>query len=187
VALLQRPEVKQADLQVAMQKETIRATAAALYPSLSAVGTWEGGNASRFSFGGTGWEQGWYVGAMVSFPLFEGMRTKGRLVQERAKLRQFDFQKQDLLQTVELEVEQSILSLEDATEFVESQKENVRQAEEGLRLADVRYANDMATELDVLDARLALTQARNNYAQAVYNHMLARLALNKAMGVIPLP
>ena len=186
VALLQRPEVKQADLQVAMQKESIRATAADLYPNVSAVGTWEGGNASRFAFGGTGWDQGWYAGVMVSFPLFEGMRTKGRLVQERAKLRQFEFQKQDLLQTVELEVEQAILSLEDATEFVESQKENVRQAEEGLRLANVRYANDMATELDVLDARLALTQARNNYAQAVYNHMLARLSLKKAMGAIPL-
>lgn len=187
VALLQRPELKQADLQIAVQKESIHATAGALYPTLSAIGTWEGGNASRFSFGGTDWDQGWYVGAMLSFPLFEGMKTKGKLVQERAKLRQLDFRKQDLLQTVELEVKQSILSLDDAAEFVESQKENVRQAQEGLRLADVRYANDMATELDVLDARLALTQARNNHAQAVYSHMLARLALKKAMGVIPLP
>ncbi len=187
VALIQRPDIKQADLQIEMQKESVRATKADLYPTVSAVGTWEGGNASRFSFGGTEWEQGWYAGVMVSFPLFEGMRTKGRLVQERAKLRQYELQKQELLQSVELEVKQAILSLEDATEFVESQKENVRQAEEGLRLANVRYDNEMATELDVLDARLALTQARNNYAQAVYSHMLARLSLRKAMGVIPLP
>jgi len=186
VALIQRPAIKQADLQIAMQKQSVRATAADLYPTVSAVGTWEGGNASRFSFGGTDWDQGWYAGVVVSFPLFEGMRTRGRLTQERAKLRQFDLQKQDLLLTVELEVKQATLSLEDATEFVESQKENVKQAEEGLRLANVRYANDMATELDVLDARLALTQARKNYAQAVYNHMLARLSLKKAMGVIPL-
>ncbi len=186
VALIQRPDLKQTDLQIGMQKESIRATAADLYPNVAAVGTWEGGNSSRFAFGGEGWDQGWYAGVMVSLPVFEGMRTRGRLAQEEAKLRQFESRKQDLLQGVELEVKQAILSLEDATEFVESQKENVRQAEEGLRLANVRYANDMATELDVLDARLALTQARNNYAQAVYSHMLARLSLKKAMGVIPL-
>lgn len=186
VALIQRPEIKRADLTIAMQKEQIKATTASLYPTVSLVGTWEGGNASRFSFGGTGWEQGWYAGVMLSFPIFEGMRTKGRLVQERAKLRQYALEKQNLLQSVEMEVKQAILSLEDATEFVESQGENVKQAEEGLRLASVRYANDMATQLDVLDARLALTQARNNYAQAVYNHMLAKLSLKKAMGVIPL-
>ncbi len=187
VAFVQRPEIKQADLKTATQRENIKATAAALYPTLALVGTWEGGNASRFSFGGTGWEQGWYAGAMVSVPVFEGMRTRGKLVQERAKLRQYELEKQDLLQSVELEVKQAILSLEDATEFVESQKENVMQAQEGLRLANVRYAEEMATELDVLDARLALTQARNNYAQAAYNHMVARLALKKATGVIPLP
>jgi outer membrane protein TolC len=187
VALLQRSDLKQADIRIAMQKESIRATAGALYPTLAAVGTWEGGNASRFSFGGTGWSEGWYVGAMVSVPLFEGMETKGKLVQERARLRQNELQKQDSLQSAEMEVKQAILSLEDAAEFVESQKENVRQADEGLRLASVRYANDMATQLDVLDARLALTQARNNYAQAVYNHMLARLFLKKAMGVTPIP
>ncbi len=187
VASVRRPDIRQAELQISMQKENIRATKADLYPSLSAVGTWEGGNSSRFSFGGTDWEQGWYLGAMLSFPIFEGRRTRGILVQERAKLRQFELEKEDLLQSVELEVKQAILSLEDATEFVESQKENVRQAEEGLRLANVRYENDMATELDILDARLALTQARNNYAQAVYNHTLARLSLKKAMGVIPLP
>ncbi len=187
VALIRRPEIKQADLKTATQRETIRATAAALYPNVSLTGTWEGGNASRFSFGGTGWSQGWYAGVMVSVPIFEGMKTQGRLVQERAKLRQYELEKVDLLQSIELEVNQAILSLEDATEFVESQSENVRQAEEGLRLATVRYAEEMATELDVLDARLALTQARNNYAQAVYNHTVASLSLKKAMGVIPLP
>jgi len=187
VAFVQRPEIKQAELKIAMQKESITATAADLYPTAALVGTWEGGNASRFSFGGTGWQEGWYAGVMVSVPIFEGLETRGRLAQERAKLRQYELEKQDLLQTVELEVKQAILSLEDATEFVESQKENVGQAEEGLRLATVRYENGVATELDVLDARLALTQARNNYAQAVYSHMAAKLSLKKAMGVIPLP
>jgi len=187
VALIQRAEIKQADLTIAMQKENITHTVADLYPTVALLGTWEGGNASRFSFGGTGWSEGWYAGVTVSFPVFEGMRTKGKLVQERAKLRQYVLEKRDLLQSVELEVKQAILSLEDATEFVESQKENVRQAQEGLRLATVRYENETATELDVLDARVALTQARNNYAQAVYSHMLARLSLEKAKGVILLP
>jgi outer membrane protein TolC len=187
VALVRRPDVKQADLKMAMQKENIRATAADLYPTVGLLGTWEGGNSSRFSFGGTGWEQGWYAAMMVTIPVFEGMETRGRLVQERAKLRQYEFQKQELLQSVELEVKQAILSLEDAAEFVESQKENVAQAEEGLRLATLDYENEMASELDVLDARVALTKARNNYAQAVYNHMLSKLSLRKAMGVIEPP
>jgi outer membrane protein TolC len=187
VALAQRPEIRQADLKIVVQRETIKSTVASLYPTVSVVGTWEGGNASRFSFGGTGWDEGWYAGVMVSVPIFEGRRTKGKLAQEKAKLRQYELEKRDLLLSIELEVKQSVLSLEDATEFVESQGENVKQAQEGLRLATVRYEEEMATQLDVLDARHALTVARKNYAQAVYSHRVAKLALRKAQGIIQVP
>ena len=61
---------------------------------------------------------------------------------------------------------------------------NFRRAEEGLRLAEIRYDGGEATELEVMDAREALAQAGSNYSRAVYEHMRARLDLEKATGTL---
>jgi outer membrane protein TolC len=46
----------------------------------------------------------------------------------------------------------------------------------------VRYANGIATALEVSDARLALQQASVNEAQATRDYLLAIAALERALG-----
>jgi len=55
-----------------------------------------------------------------------------------------------------------------ARELVESQSENVRQALEAVRQAELRYREGLVTELVEKEARLGLTQARTNLAQALF-------------------
>ena len=52
---------------------------------------------------------------------------------------------------------------------------------EALRLADERYAVGRATYLDNLQARLALTQARNNKVRAKYRYLSAGADLERAI------
>ncbi len=82
------------------------------------------------------------------------------------------------------ELTQAILSVENAEEFVQSQRLNVERATEGLRLADVGYQQGIKTQVEVIDAQSAVTQARVNYLQAIYQHVVAKLAVQRAMGTI---
>jgi outer membrane protein TolC len=58
----------------------------------------------------------------------------------------------------------------------------VGQAERAQHLATVRYANGIATALEVSDARLALQQASVNEAAATRDYLLAIAALERAVG-----
>ena len=69
-----------------------------------------------------------------------------------------------------------------AKETLLAQKKNVEQAEEALSIAEGRYKSGTITQVEVLDANLALTQARLNYTKVLYDYNLARASLFKAIG-----
>jgi hypothetical protein len=79
------------------------------------------------------------------------------------------------VQQVELEVQQAYANLITQRETIKSQQKNVEQAVEALRLANERLAAGAGTQLEVLDARVALTRARSTEVQARgdYNKALA--------------
>ena len=52
-------------------------------------------------------------------------------------------------------------------------REVTGQAEEALRLANERYTVGSSTFLDTLQARVALTDARNNELQANYSYLVS--------------
>ncbi len=183
-ALDRRPELRQAELMIRTQQENLNVVRSSLRPKLDVAWTWEGGNSTRFSFGGSDWSDGWTISANATLDIFDGFRTRGRLRKEQAVLDQYKLTRDDLAEMVKLELTQALLSLEDSRKFVESQRENVAQAEEGLRLARARYDSGLGTQLEITDAQVALEQSRKNLCQAVYNHNLAVLNLAKAKGTL---
>ena len=183
-ALTRRPEIGRQELTLAMRAENVIAIAADMKIGVDLVANWEGGNSTRFALGAQDWADGWDAGVEFSLPLFDGLRTRGRIREERARLRQDELALEELRETVRLEVTQAVLKMEDAGKLVVSQEENVKRAEEGLRLAGVRYDGGEATELEVMDAREALARAGSNYSTAVYEHMRARLEFERAVGML---
>jgi outer membrane protein TolC len=59
----------------------------------------------------------------------------------------------------------------------------VAKAEEDFAIAQVRYNAGVGTNLDVIDAQLALATAKTNYIQALYDYNTGKAKLDKAMGV----
>ncbi len=81
-----------------------------------------------------------------------------------------------------LDVQQALPNLKNAEEYVESQRLNLQHAEEGLRLAMTGYREGVNTEVEVVDARSSLTEARGNHYRALFDHCMARL-LEQATGL----
>ena len=64
----------------------------------------------------------------------------------------------------------------------------VAQAEEDYHIAVVRYQAGVGTNIDVMDAQVALTEAKTNYVKALYDYNTSKAALNTSMGVgVPVP
>jgi outer membrane protein TolC len=181
-AFQNRSDIAQVRLRVEMQKQNLALARAEAGPTLALFGNWGGEQPSQKVFGEDVWKDYWSTGATLSLPLFEGWRIKGRVIQEKSVLRQAQLSQRDIEEKVRLEVRQSLLNLKDAEELVKSQQENVKQAEEGLRLAQLGYEQGVYTQLEVMDAQMALDSARKNMAEALYAHMLAKVMLRKAMG-----
>ena len=121
---------------------------------------------------------------MATLPVFDGFAREGNIIQQKARLKQSQIDLVDAEETAMFELTKSLFSIQDAAEFVESQKLNLTRAKEGLRLAEVGYREGTNTELETIDAQSALTKARAFYYQAIYTHIVAKLNLQKAMGLL---
>src|SRR5262249_50505213 len=111
-----------------------------------------------------------------------GLRTHGRIVQARAQLEQAELDQDDTRRGVELEVRQAYSDYLQALQLIEAQKKTVEETEESLRLAEARFRAGTGTQLDVLSAQTALTEARSNEIQALYEYNLANASLERVTG-----
>lgn len=182
-ALEQRPELGQAELNVRLQREALISARSPLFPKVSAIFTENIANPDPNTVVVPDWGSQWMAGIAVELPIFE-LNLIGNLATERARLRQREAQLNDARERVLLEVRQAWMTLQNAAEFVDSQKMNLGRAAESLRLAEVGYHEGLQSQVEVTDAQAAVTRTRGLYYQAIYDHCLARLTLQRAMGLL---
>ncbi len=127
---------------------------------------------------------GWLAGAQVTWNLWDGFLTKGKVEQARAQHRRAQEDISDVTRRIELEVRTAYSNFIEAKEVLESQKKVQEQAEEALRLASARSSAGTGTQLDVLSAQTALTEARTTQIQSQHDYSVARVRLERAIGQV---
>jgi outer membrane protein TolC len=125
---------------------------------------------------------GWNAGAQVSWDIFDGLLTHGKVVQAKALYEKSKTAVDEEMRNVELEVRTTYSDFLEAQEVLESQKTVQAEAEESLREANARAAAGTGTQLDVLDAENSLTQARSTQVQALHDYDAARARFERAIG-----
>jgi outer membrane protein TolC len=125
---------------------------------------------------------GWNAGAQVSWDIFDGMLTHGKVVQANALYEKSKTAVDEEGRNIELEVRTTYSDFLEAQEVLESQKTVQAEAEESLREANARADAGTGTQLDVLDAENSLTQARSTQVQALHDYDAARARFERAIG-----
>jgi outer membrane protein TolC len=125
---------------------------------------------------------GWVAGAQLSWNIFDGQLTRGRVMEAKARYERAQLDVDESGRQIELEVRTAHFNFVEAREVLESQKMVQEQAQEALRLAEARHAAGAGTLLDVLSAQTALTQARTTQVQALHDYAVARTRLQRALG-----
>jgi outer membrane protein len=184
VAYRNRPDLFGHQFDIKYQEELIKIARSRYWPVISGYyeNIWSKPDPHRSM--DIEWGHAWQAGAMVTLPLFDGLSREGEIIQQKARLRQSEIDIIDAEETTLFELTKALLSIEDAVEFVQSQQLNLVRAREGSRLAEVGYKEGINTQVEVIDAESALTKAKSLYYQAIYSHVIAKLDLQKAMGIL---
>jgi outer membrane protein TolC len=164
-----------------LRQEDIITARSGNLPSLQAFAGWGWHNSSLTSDLRDDVD-GWQVGLQLNWYLFDGFATRGRIVQAKAAHERSRIELDDTGSKVELEVRTAYSSFVQAREVLESQKKVQEQAEEALRLARSRAEAGTGTQLDVLSAETALTEARTTQIQAKYDYAVTVARLERAIG-----
>jgi len=174
LAKARRPFLKVQRQQIKIQAENIKVAAAGYKPRIDANGGYLFRN-SRVTDDIEKQVDGWFFGFTGSWNIFDGLATYGQVKQAKAQFESSQINYKDSVQQVELEVQQAYSNLVTQRETIRSQQKNVEQALEALRLSNERLAAGAGTQLDVLDARVALTRARSTevVARGDYNKAIA--------------
>ena len=176
-----RPILKAQKNTIESDQEQITVAAAGYKPQLSADAGYEVTNA-RNTTDLSRQVSGWYMGVTGTWNIFDGLQTKGRVDQAKAQLASAKVNFADSTQQVELEVQKAFAAVNQARELIASQTKVVEQADEALRLAKERLAAGAGTQLDVLSAQVARTQARTTQKQALSDYNVAIAEFDRATG-----
>ena len=178
-ALANRPEAVQAQVAVDVANQGLKIARSGSKPDVS------------FS-AGTGWSDSefpgtenndWSMGIKASWNVFDSGLTKAQVKQADFGIDKATEQAKQTKDSIQLEVRQAFLNMKEAEKRISTSQVAVDKAEEDFKIAQVRYSAGVGTNLDVIDAQLALTQAKTNYIQAMYDFNTSKANLDKAMGV----
>lgn len=125
----------------------------------------------------------WHVGASATWKLWDGGATQNKIKGAYADLEKAKEANLATVDKVNLAVQEAYLNLRTAEQTIQSTQTAVNEGQENFRIASLRYRAGVGTNLDVLDAELKLTKARNTYVDALYNYNVSISALEQATGV----
>jgi outer membrane protein len=156
-------------------------------PSLFAYGALSA-NASRSKFDifdtGERWFPTAIIGGTLQWNLFDGLQRERKIRQANLELKKADA---DLLNTsnaLMLETEGGRINLQNALSSLDAQKKNLDLATEVVHISKLKYDQGVGSNLEVVNAETSMKEALTNYYNALYDALVAKVDLDKAMGLI---
>ena len=174
-----RPELMQAKYNVDAAKGALMVARSGHMPQIAAQASQ---NWKSNSWPGDD-NDNWAVGVSVEMNVFDTGVTLSKIHGAEADLKKAQETYRDTVDSVNLDVRSNYLGLREAEKRISTTKLAVEQADEDYRIAQLRYMSGVGTNTDVLDAQVALTQAKTNYTQALYDYNTSKTALETSIGV----
>jgi len=130
------------------------------------------------------WFEYGYWGLDLNLPIFDGLRKHNQIQKAKLQYQQIENATRQLKNSIDLEVVQAKVSLQNALENLNIQEENMELAREVFRVTRVKYQEGVGSNIEVIDAENALKQSETNYYNALYDALIAKVDLKKSLGAL---
>ena len=179
-AQAERAELKSLDLERKIAEKQISVARGAFWPSVSLVGQYTGKDESPET---ASLVKDTTLGAvLINFPFFEGGLRWAEVNEAKARQRQSEFGYQDLVKTVNIEVENAYLNLITQKGILKSLEDQLAFARENNTAVTKQFEFGLASIIDVIDANNLLVTAERQLYDSQYNYQLSILRLKRATG-----
>jgi multidrug efflux system outer membrane protein len=179
--LLRRPDLVEAEQHLVAANARVAVARSAFFPSIRLTGLL-GSESAELGDLFTGPAGIWSVAASLAQPIYAGGRLEAQrdaaAARERAALAQY----RGAVRNAFREVRQALAAQSRARESFDAQATRVDALQETLRLARLRYASGIASQLDVLDAERGLLAAQTARIEALREQRAAVADLYRALG-----
>jgi outer membrane protein len=131
------------------------------------------------------WTKSWSIlfGATYKWGALAPMDpSHARERQQLEKKKQAQYDLDDFIKQISLDVIQNYLSMKAAYNSIIAQKENVNIAEENMKAAQIQFINGVIDNNKLLDANVRLITTKKNYIQSLVSYSVAKSALNNVIG-----
>ena len=128
----------------------------------------------------------WYgysqFGINMNIPIFAGLQSNYKIQQQKLELLKIDNSFEALKDAIDLEIAQASVNYRNAIKSLESQRENQELAGNVARVTKIKYEEGVGSNLEVVDAENSLRTAQINYYIALFDAIMAKIDLEKALG-----
>ncbi len=182
-ALNQRTEVKGMEYRLKAGESAVTFAKSGWYPQVYLVGNYNYSNPNQRYFPQKNQFDGtWDASIALSMDIWNWGQTINQTEQAQAQLEQAHDGLAQLRDGISMEVTSSFLSLKKSKESIELATKGVKQAEENYRITNEKFKAGLASNTDLLDAEVALLQAKTNHTTSLVDFELAQARLEKSLG-----
>ena len=142
------------------------------------------GNELDRVFNKSNWFGSSLVGVNMSIPIFDGFGKAARIQKNRVQINQIENQRTFLKESFKNELYTAKANLRNDLKLLEVQEENLQLATEVYQIARIKYKEGVGSNLEVVEADAALIQAEINYLGAIYDGLISKINLEKALGLL---
>ena len=176
-AARRRPGLQSANMKIAASRDETQAVKSSQGLQVYAVAMADGLISHPL-----GTREGYSVGLTLSLPILDGGRRRAETAQARALEDRLEAEERNLSLRIESEVREAWLDHQTANENYQSAISALKSAQSAYDVTALRVQNQKGLLIEQLDSQSALTQARLNVAQAIYERSVAIARLKRAVG-----
>jgi len=130
------------------------------------------------------WTDYQLAGVTLNLPIFDGLLKAKKIQQNKIQLKQLEYQRQMLENSIQTEVGQTRKTLIMNLDLLRNQEENKILAESVYNQTKIKYQEGVGANLEVIDADNAFKQAQSNYLNALYDALIAHVDYQKSLGIL---
>jgi outer membrane protein TolC len=142
------------------------------------------GNELNTVFSNDNWFGSSLLGLSMSVPIFDGFAKAARIQKNRVQINQLENQRSFLKESFQSELYNAKANLRNDLSILDVQEANLELATEVYQIARIKYKEGVGSNLEVVEADAALIQAEINYLGAIYDGLISKINLEKALGLL---
>jgi outer membrane protein TolC len=182
-----RIEIEQVVTQITLVGLDLKNNVSQYMPKINFIGNARrsgAGNELDRVFNKSNWFGSSLVGVSMSVPIFDGFSKAARIQKNRVQLTQLENQRSFLKESFNSELYAAKANLRNDLNILEVQEANLQLATEVYQIARIKYKEGIGSNLEVVNADASLIEAEINYLGALYDGLISKINLEKALGLL---